>query len=66
MVAQGYKKEWTPLPVTPKCFKYLPHTRGNVLIFVQRNVNASGVIPQLSLIMGPCAGGFIACLFVGR
>jgi propionyl-CoA carboxylase beta chain len=22
----------------------------------QRNVNASGVIPQLSLIMGPCAG----------
>lgn len=22
----------------------------------QRNVNASGVVPQLSLIMGPCAG----------
>src|SRR6516165_3625265 len=25
----------------------------------QRNVMASGVIPQLSLIMGPCAGGAV-------
>ena len=25
----------------------------------QRNVTASGVIPQLSLIMGPCAGGAV-------
>ena len=25
----------------------------------QRNVNASGVIPQLSVIMGPCAGGAV-------
>ncbi|WP_265027199.1 acyl-CoA carboxylase subunit beta [Wolbachia endosymbiont (group A) of Bombylius major] len=25
----------------------------------QRNVNASGVIPQISLIMGPCAGGAV-------
>lgn len=25
----------------------------------QRNVNASGVIPQISLIMGPCAGKVI-------
>lgn len=25
----------------------------------QRNVLASGVIPQLSLIMGPCAGGAV-------
>jgi hypothetical protein len=25
----------------------------------QRNVDASGVIPQLSLIMGPCAGGAV-------
>ena len=25
----------------------------------QRNVNASGVIPQLSMIMGPCAGGAV-------
>jgi propionyl-CoA carboxylase beta chain len=24
-----------------------------------RNVEASGVIPQLSLIMGPCAGGAV-------
>ena len=25
----------------------------------QRNVMASGIIPQLSLIMGPCAGGAV-------
>ena len=25
----------------------------------QRNVNSSGVIPQISLIMGPCAGGAV-------
>ena len=25
----------------------------------QRNVMASGVVPQLSLIMGPCAGGAV-------
>src|SRR5690606_1843514 len=25
----------------------------------QRNVNASGVIPQISVIMGPCAGGAV-------
>ena len=25
----------------------------------QRNVNASGVIPQISLVMGPCAGGAV-------
>jgi len=25
----------------------------------QRNVNASGVVPQISLIMGPCAGGAV-------
>ena len=25
----------------------------------QRNVNASGVIPQISAIMGPCAGGAV-------
>ena len=29
----------------------------NVLI-MQRNVMASGVIPQISLIMGPCAGKY--------
>lgn len=28
-------------------------------VTVQRNVMASGVIPQLSLIMGPCAGGAV-------
>ena len=25
----------------------------------QRNVEASGVVPQLSVIMGPCAGGAV-------
>ena len=25
----------------------------------QRNVDASGVIPQISMIMGPCAGGAV-------
>jgi propionyl-CoA carboxylase beta chain len=25
----------------------------------QRNVDASGVVPQLSLVMGPCAGGAV-------
>uniref|UniRef100_A0A8C7BDN5 Propionyl-CoA carboxylase beta chain, mitochondrial n=1 Tax=Neovison vison TaxID=452646 RepID=A0A8C7BDN5_NEOVI len=28
-------------------------------VFSQRNVLASGVIPQISLIMGPCAGGAV-------
>lgn len=31
---------------------------GYAYIF-QRNVNASGVIPQISLVMGPCAGGAV-------
>lgn len=26
---------------------------------MQRNVMASGVIPQISMIMGPCAGGAV-------
>ena len=26
---------------------------------LQRNVDSSGVIPQISLIMGPCAGGAV-------
>lgn len=25
----------------------------------QRNVDASGVVPQISMIMGPCAGGAV-------
>uniref|UniRef100_A0A4W4EE80 Propionyl-CoA carboxylase beta chain, mitochondrial n=1 Tax=Electrophorus electricus TaxID=8005 RepID=A0A4W4EE80_ELEEL len=28
-------------------------------VFSQRNVMASGVVPQISLIMGPCAGGAV-------
>ena len=32
----------------------------------QRNVDASGVIPQLSVIMGPCAGGAVVCLILLR
>lgn len=31
---------------------------GYAEIFV-RNIDASGVIPQISLIMGPCAGGAV-------
>ena len=27
-----------------------------LLCFLQRNVNCSGVVPQISVIMGPCAG----------
>ena len=27
--------------------------------FFQRNVDSSGVIPQISLILGPCAGGAV-------
>ncbi|XP_045359518.1 propionyl-CoA carboxylase beta chain, mitochondrial isoform X3 [Leopardus geoffroyi] len=30
-----------------------------VYVFSQRNVMASGVVPQISLIMGPCAGGAV-------
>uniref|UniRef100_A0A3Q2PSU4 Propionyl-CoA carboxylase beta chain, mitochondrial n=1 Tax=Fundulus heteroclitus TaxID=8078 RepID=A0A3Q2PSU4_FUNHE len=30
-----------------------------VYVFSQRNVLASGVVPQISLIMGPCAGGAV-------
>lgn len=31
----------------------------NKTFFFQRNVMASGVVPQISLIMGPCAGGAV-------
>lgn len=34
-------------------------TRLFVFLYWQRNVTASGVIPQISLIMGPCAGGAV-------
>lgn len=30
-----------------------------VIFIMQRNTLASGVIPQISLIMGPCAGGAV-------
>uniref|UniRef100_W5KG19 Propionyl-CoA carboxylase beta chain, mitochondrial n=2 Tax=Astyanax mexicanus TaxID=7994 RepID=W5KG19_ASTMX len=30
-----------------------------VYVFSQRNVMASGVVPQISMIMGPCAGGAV-------
>lgn len=33
-------------------------SKQNILLF-QRNVMASGVVPQISLIMGPCAGGAV-------
>ena len=28
-------------------------------VIFQRNVDASGVIPQITIIMGPCAGGAV-------
>ena len=31
---------------------------GNIVIY-QHNIDASGVIPQISMIMGPCAGGAV-------
>lgn len=34
-------------------------TRFFAFLCWQRNVTASGVIPQISLIMGPCAGGAV-------
>ena len=36
------------------------HALGGYADIFQKNVEASGVIPQLSLIMGPCAGGSVA------
>jgi propionyl-CoA carboxylase beta chain len=30
-----------------------------MLIFFYRNTRASGVVPQISVIMGPCAGGAV-------
>ena len=35
------------------------HSLGGYAEVFQRNVDASGVVPQLSLIMGPCAGGAV-------
>jgi hypothetical protein len=34
------------------------HPAGYTEVF-QRNVDASGVVPQISCIMGPCAGGAV-------
>ena len=34
-------------------------THNKISSFFQRNVLASGVVPQISLIMGPCAGGAV-------
>jgi acetyl-CoA carboxylase carboxyltransferase component len=36
----------------------LPTRAGYTEVF-QRNVDASGVVPQISCIMGPCAGGAV-------
>jgi propionyl-CoA carboxylase beta chain len=45
-----------------KRFRWRTYSRralfGGMLIFY-RNVQASGVIPQISAIMGPCAGGAV-------
>ena len=41
-----------------KCELILNSLGGYADIF-QRNVLSSGVVPQISLIMGPCAGGAV-------
>ena len=43
--ARGFRKAW-------------PRLAGYAEVF-QRNIMASGVVPQISLIMGPCAGGAV-------
>ena len=63
-VGPGFRKAWTPLQAM-LTFSWLAWQLGNVLIKkqdqlvveLQRNVTSSGVVPQISLIMGPCAGG---------
>lgn len=47
--------------------KFTQHVFGvSIVIFLlQRNVMFSGVIPQLSLIMGPCAGKLIYAYICG-
>ena len=38
---------------------YCVECRNPFVFLLQRNVLASGVVPQISLIMGPCAGGAV-------
>ena len=38
---------------------YRVKCRNAFVFFLQRNVLASGVVPQISMIMGPCAGGAV-------
>lgn len=40
-------------------FFFFDALNGEKNVVFQRNVMASGVIPQISLIMGPCAGGAV-------
>ena len=48
----------------PKRFRWRTYSRGVASLggyadVFQRNVMASGVIPQISMVMGPCAGGAV-------
>ena len=46
------------IPAARASRKASPRSRGYAEVF-QRNVLASGVVPQISLVMGPCAGGAV-------
>ena len=39
-------------------FSFKSENEINEFLIFQRNVNASGVVPQISLVMGPCAGTY--------
>jgi hypothetical protein len=61
----GQKGILLPTPYTNRCFTWAVTLTiasavcsGYTEVF-QRNVDASGVIPQISCIMGPCAGGAV-------
>lgn len=62
-MAPEFKKASNPSRVMRIFFKFENffsfYLFQNFLLFLQRNVMASGVIPQISLIMGPCAGGAV-------
>ena len=45
-------------PAAPASRTGSPRSAGYAEVF-ERNVLASGVVPQISMIMGPCAGGAV-------
>ena len=57
MIKFGTHDIWIVLGTIFKVFMgYIVYI--SCLFIFQRNVNASGVVPQISLIMGPCAGKY--------